>query len=62
MPVHPDMRYSRLGLLFRKTEKPRDNGRRGELDKNDMVKPVGIEGVFQEETTLDFVRFDNGRE
>lgn len=25
-----------------------------------MVKPVGIEGIFEQETTLDFVRLDNG--
>lgn len=56
--VHEDLGDGSQGLGFAEAEQPAGDGGGGEFHEQDVVVAVGVEGVAEEETPLDFVGFD----
>ena len=58
--VDEGMGNGRTRLKLRKTEQSGDDGGGGNLDKDDVVDPAGVEGVAELQHALDLVSFDQG--
>lgn len=62
LAVDPGLGDGVCGLAFGEAEHLGDDGCGGDFDEDDVVEADFVEGVFEGEAALDFVRFDHGFE